>query len=85
MYRRDAGAALLKELRADASLRVGNNEPYAIEDGVDYTIPLHGESRGIVHAGLEIRQDLIADETGQNLWAGRLAIWLTQWAQTLAD
>lgn len=75
MHRRDAQTAktLLAQLRRDERLVVGDNEPYPIEDGSDYTLPLHGEARGIAHIGIEIRQDLIADEAGQKTWAGRLA------------
>lgn len=80
MHRRDArtAQALLGLLRRDDRLHVGDNEPYAIEDGIDYTLPTHGEARGIAHIGIEIRQDLIADETGQKTWAGRLASLLRQ-------
>ncbi|MDR3417034.1 MAG: N-formylglutamate amidohydrolase [Nevskia sp.] len=87
MYRHDArlGAALLKLLRRDERLQVGDNEPYAIADDSDYTIPTHGESRHIAHVGLEIRQDLIADEAGQKTWAGRLASLLKQAAGMLGE
>ncbi len=47
--------------------------PYQIGDLTDYTIPAHGEARGIAHVDLEIRQDLIATEAGQAAWADRLA------------
>jgi predicted N-formylglutamate amidohydrolase len=75
MYRSDArmAKALLLMLKRDDRLQVGDNEPYAIEEDSDYTLPTHGEARGIAHVGLEIRQDLIADEAGQKTWAGRLA------------
>lgn len=80
MYRSDArmAKALLALLRRDDRLHVGDNEPYAIEEGSDYTLPEHGEARGIAHVGIEIRQDLIADEAGQKTWAGRLASMLKQ-------
>jgi predicted N-formylglutamate amidohydrolase len=65
--------ALLPLLRAEPDLAVGDNEPYDVSDETDYTIPVHGERRGIPHVGLEIRQDLIADPAGQAAWAGRLA------------
>ena len=80
MYHRDARLAteLLKLLRRDERLPVGDNEPYSISDETDYTIPVHGEARGIAHVALEIRQDLIADELGQTTWAGRLAKLLKQ-------
>jgi predicted N-formylglutamate amidohydrolase len=64
---------LLKLLRAEADLVVGDNEPYAVSDDTDYTIPVHGEARGLMNTGIEIRQDLIADQAGQKQWADRLA------------
>ncbi|MGH8517981.1 MAG: N-formylglutamate amidohydrolase [Panacagrimonas sp.] len=70
--------ALLAALRRDERLLVGDNEPYALEDGVDYTLPVHGAARGVAHVGIEIRQDLIVDESGQATWAGRLASLLRQ-------
>ena len=75
MYRKDPrlGRALLGLLRQDISLQAGENEPYAISDETDYTIPVHGEARGLPHVGIEIRQDLIADLHGQRAWATRLA------------
>jgi predicted N-formylglutamate amidohydrolase len=75
MYRKDLrlGQALLELLRQDADLHAGDNEPYAISDATDYTIPVHGEARGLPHVGIEIRQDLIADLPGQQEWANRLS------------
>lgn len=64
---------LLKHLRSESDLIVGDNEPYAVNDLTDYTIPVHGEARGLVNTGIEIRQDLIADQSGQQQWAERLA------------
>jgi predicted N-formylglutamate amidohydrolase len=64
---------LLKALRAAGDLVVGDNEPYAVSDETDYTIPVHGEARGLMNTGLEIRQDLIADQAGEQQWADRLA------------
>jgi predicted N-formylglutamate amidohydrolase len=75
LYHRDTKLPplLLKLLRAEADLVVGDNEPYAVSDETDYTIPVHGEARGLMNSGLEIRQDLIADPAGQASWADRLA------------
>ena len=75
LYHRDArlAHALLAALRAEPGLVVGDNEPYAISDGSDYAIPVHGEQRGLLHVELEIRQDLIEDARGQAVWAERLA------------
>jgi predicted N-formylglutamate amidohydrolase len=63
---------LLARLRAEPQLVVGDNEPYAVREGSDYTIPVHGAARGLLHTGIEIRQDLITDEGGQRAWAERL-------------
>ena len=75
LYHRDTTLPplLLSALRAEGDLVVGDNEPYAVSDTTDYTIPVHGEARGLINTGIEIRQDLIADETGQQQWAERLA------------
>jgi predicted N-formylglutamate amidohydrolase len=75
LYHRDTRLPplLLKLLRREAELVVGDNEPYAVSDETDYTIPVHGEARGLLNSGIEIRQDLIADAVGQSEWADRLA------------
>jgi predicted N-formylglutamate amidohydrolase len=75
LYHRDTKLAplLLKLLRQETDLVVGDNEPYAVSDDTDYTIPVHGEARGLMNTGIEIRQDLIADLAGQKQWADRLA------------
>jgi predicted N-formylglutamate amidohydrolase len=75
LYHRDPRLAqvLLPLLRADQALCVGDNEPYAMGDATDYTLPVHGEARRIPHVGFEIRQDLLLDSAGQQAWADRLA------------
>lgn len=75
LYNRDARLAhcLLNVLRGNTGLTVGDNQPYSVSDASDYAIPVHGEQRGLLHAEIEIRQDLIADEAGQQLWAQRLS------------
>jgi len=75
LYHRDTRLPplLLKLLRAESDLVVGDNEPYAVSDETDHTIPVHGEARGLMNSGIEIRQDLIADQAGEKLWADRLA------------
>jgi predicted N-formylglutamate amidohydrolase len=64
--------AVGERLRAEGFL-VGDNEPYALGDDSDYTIPVHAERRGLLNLELEIRQDLIATVEGQAAWAGVLA------------
>jgi predicted N-formylglutamate amidohydrolase len=75
LYHRDTRLPprLLKLLRSESDLVVGDNEPYAVSEETDYTIPVHGEARGLMSSGLEIRQDLIAAPAGQIEWADRLA------------
>jgi predicted N-formylglutamate amidohydrolase len=74
---------LLKLLRAEPDLVVGDNEPYSVSELTDYTIPVHGEKRGLVNSAIEIRQDLIADRAGQRKWVDRLSRILAGIEQTL--
>ena len=64
-------ARVLTLLRAEFGEQVGDNQPYAM-DGTDATIPLHADPRGLDYLELEIRQDLIAREDGQDAVAGLL-------------
>src|SRR5882672_11327621 len=75
LYHRDTKLPplLLKLLRAEPDLVVGDNEPYAVSDETDYTIPVHGEARGLMNTGIEMRQDLISNQAGEKAWADRLA------------
>lgn len=63
---------LIETLRADPALVVGDNEPYAGSLKGD-CLWRHGTVRGLPHALVEVRQDLIASEEGQAAWAARLA------------
>ncbi|MFN0191751.1 MAG: N-formylglutamate amidohydrolase [Aestuariivirga sp.] len=54
------------------------NEPYAPKDGVLHTVNLHAAPRGIKSVMIEIRNDLISNERGQNEWAQRLSVPLIQ-------
>jgi predicted N-formylglutamate amidohydrolase len=85
LYHRDTRLPplLLSLLRNETDLVVGDNEPYAVSDDTDYTIPVHGEARGLMNSGIEIRQDLIADPSGQQQWADRLARILAEIETTL--
>ncbi len=65
--------ALAELLCGEVGLIVGENEPYRVSDLTDYTVPVHGERRGLPHVEIEIRQDLITDPSGQRQWAERLA------------
>ena len=63
--------ALLSGLRAEAGLRVGDNEPYVGWLRND-TMYRHGTARGLAHGLLEVRNDLIAAPSGVLEWADRL-------------
>lgn len=69
-YRRHADWARrwLGALRAQTGERIGDNEPYQIETGIDFTLPEQGESRGIPSVMLEVRQDALADDAGIAHW-----------------
>ena len=76
LYNRDARLAerLAQTFRAaNPDVTVKLNAPYHVDDISDYTIPVHGERRGIAHVLLEVRNDLINDARGQEEWAHRLA------------
>jgi len=74
LYNRDRRFAglVLERLRREKELLVTDNEPYFVSDATDYTIPRHGEARGLPHVEIEIRQDLVSDEAGQTEWAHRI-------------
>lgn len=68
---------MVNRLAADKSLLVGDNEPYSgalIRD----SMYRHGTQRGLAHALIELRQDLIADDAGVGDWVDRLAPILDQ-------
>jgi len=87
LYNRDPRFAhlLMAWLKRQEGLVVGDNEPYSVTDASDYTIPVHGERRGLHHVAIEIRQDLIAEDNGQRAWATLLADSLSRAYQELVE
>ncbi len=85
LYNRDPrlstriGAALADQT---GDLNVAHNEPYEVCDLSDFTVPVHGEGRGLQHSLFEVRNDHIAGEAGQRHWAQLLGAVLTRVAQT---
>lgn len=63
---------LLQGLKGDSNLTVGANEPYSPADEVYYTVARHARPRGLPAAMIEIRNDEIGDEAGEQRWADRL-------------
>jgi predicted N-formylglutamate amidohydrolase len=63
---------MMKRLRR-RGLIVGDNVPYAGNDGHGNTVHFHAEPRGLANILFEIRQDLIDTPKGQEDWAVLLA------------
>lgn len=63
---------MIQALAEDRLLIVGDNEPYHGALKGD-TLWKHATQRGLAHALIEVRQDLIATPDGQDAWAARLA------------
>jgi predicted N-formylglutamate amidohydrolase len=69
----DPGIAdILMRKLADSGFVVGDNEPYSGRAPQDFTVDNHAEAAGLPHAGIEVRQDLIADDAGVARIAGIL-------------
>jgi predicted N-formylglutamate amidohydrolase len=70
---RRLAALMLGAVARSGEFTVGDNAPYPIDADVDYTIPVHGEGRGLPSVMIEIRQDGIRTAAGAAAWAVRLA------------
>jgi predicted N-formylglutamate amidohydrolase len=75
---------LIRGLTADPSLTVGINEPYSPKDQVYYTVERHAGPSARPAVMIEIRNDEISDQSGQQRWANRLAVILSAAERTLA-
>ena len=84
LYNRDRRAADLAVtmLRA-AGIETGDNEPYSGRV-LNATLNRHGEGNGIPSLAVEIRNDLIRDETGVARWTDILAPVLLEISNSLA-
>ncbi len=60
---------LLERLRARGDIVVGENEPYGLDFGEDYTVPEHAMRRGLAHLQFEVRQDLVSSPDDAARWA----------------
>lgn len=49
---------------ADRSLRTEMNQPYSASDGVTHTLARHATTRGLLNVMIEVRNDLLHDDTG---------------------
>ena len=66
-------APLIAALRAEGGLSVGVNQPYSPADRVYHTLEVHGRRRGLACAMIEVRNDEISEEAGQQRWGERLS------------
>jgi predicted N-formylglutamate amidohydrolase len=73
------GSAIAQALAREPGLNVGTNVPYRITREGDYTIPVHGDDRGIPAILVEIRNDLLGDPGAIRRWCGRLSSALQHW------
>lgn len=83
LYNTDERAARLAIPLLEAEgLTVGDQQPYSGKL-LNATMNRHAEAHGRPYLSLEVRQDQIADEQGQALWAERLARLVTEVAIAL--
>lgn len=61
--------AMLRSAANTDLYRVERNEPYGAADGVTHTLEVHALPAGLLNVMIEIRNDLIADEAGQDVAA----------------
>lgn len=73
---------LIQRLSADASLCIGDNEPYTGKTQSGHSVPHHAERNRLPHVMVEIRQDLIGTREQAERWADILGDAL---APVLAD
>ena len=66
-------APLIQQLERYSSAPVGNNQPYSAQDSKGETGRIHGTYKKRATALIEIRQDLIQDEQGQQKHAKIMA------------
>lgn len=72
LYNQDNRAARVAlPLLMAAGIVTGNQQPYSGKL-LNATMNRHAEGNGIPYLGLEVRQDLISDQAGLDLWAERL-------------
>lgn len=57
---------------------VQRNEPYGPKDGVTHTLKEHGLANGLLNVMIEVRNDLIREESGQGVMADFLTGLLLQ-------
>jgi predicted N-formylglutamate amidohydrolase len=66
------GQAVIAQLSRDPLLNVDANVPYGVSADADYALVVHGDQLNNPAVLIEIRNDLIADPEGVDIWARKL-------------
>ena len=64
------GSSWVRLLSQVSGVPAGDNQPYSIEAGIDYTLPTIVGEFGVPAIMLELRQDEIANPLGVEFWGG---------------
>jgi predicted N-formylglutamate amidohydrolase len=62
-------APLLEYFSERRDVTVGDNQPYDLVVGEDFTTPEHAMRRGLAHLQIEFRQDLLSTPQAASAWA----------------
>jgi predicted N-formylglutamate amidohydrolase len=66
------GQALIAQLSRDPLLNVGANVPYGVSADADYALVVHGDQLDNPAVLIEIRNDLVSDADGVEVWTRKL-------------
>jgi predicted N-formylglutamate amidohydrolase len=69
--------AVATQCQDEPDLVIGLNEPYAPTDGVYYTIDRHATAQNMLNLLIEVRNDLLRTAHDIEMWAQRLARWIS--------
>jgi predicted N-formylglutamate amidohydrolase len=84
LYNRDdRAAAVALQLLRHAGVVAGDNQPYSGQE-LNATMNRHAEALGLPYLGMEVRQDLIANQIGVDQWGDLLEPIIVQVAAALA-
>lgn len=64
---------IIELLSVRKNLTIGDNLPYPVNRDSDYTVPIHGDDRGLRNVLFEIRQDQLMKEEDSIYWGEFLA------------
>lgn len=72
-YDKRVAVPAIQYLNETTDAVIGDNQPYALELGIDYTVPEHAVARGLPSLMVEFRQDLLNSEKNVAFWAGQFS------------